>query len=231
MLRAGLTAALVSLVAIPAAGAQNCLGLPSFAAAPLRVDGGFSSGDDATSFTVGASLGAPRGAFGSLAYDRTNFDDQGTDVDLSANGFSVSGGYELDLASSAGSTNGARRFSLCPVASYSWSKMDFDELGDDLDISMRTLSLGFSIGTPIASSPTLSVVPFGTLQFVNATGSVEAFDVDEDDSEQGGRLDLGVGLVLNRLFTIRPLVSIPIGFEGAESRFGLTVHFNFGKSN
>lgn len=227
-LRAGVTAALVSLVAIPAAGAQNCLGLPSFAAAPLRIDGGLSSGDDATSFTVGASIGAARGPFGSLAYDRTNFDDQGTNVDLSSNGFTIAGGYELELPSASSASSSTRRFSLCPVASYSWSKMDFDELGDDIDVSARKLSLGFAIGTPIASSSTLSVVPFGALQFVHLNGSVEAFDVDEDESEQGGQLDLGIGLVLNRLFTIRPLVSIPIGFEGAETSFGVTVHFNFG---
>ena len=27
-----------------------------------------------------------------------------------------------------------------------------------------------------------------------------------------------------------PLVSIPIGFEGEKSSFGVTVHFNFGKT-
>jgi hypothetical protein len=228
-LRTGVAAALVSLAAIPAAGAQNCLGLPSFAAAPMRIDGGLSTGNDATSFTIGASIGAARGPFGSLAYDRTNFDDEGTSIDLSANGFTIAGGYELNLTSSA---SGPRvvPISLCPVASYSWSKMDFDELGDDIDVSARKLSLGFAIGAPVASSSSLSVVPFGRLQFVHATGSVEAFDVDEDESEQGGQLDLGVGLVLNRLFTIRPLVSIPIGFDDLDTSFGVTVHFNFGKA-
>jgi hypothetical protein len=229
-LRAGVTAALLSLATVSSVGAQNCLGLPSFAAAPLRVDGGFRSGDDVATFSGGLSVGAASGPFGSLAYDRTNFDDQGTNVDLSANGFTLTGGYELDLASPAGTASGGRRFSLCPVVGFSWAKMDFDEIGDEIDITMRKLSLGVSVGTPVASSPTLSVVPFGTLQFVNATGSVDAFGTDDSESEQGGQIDLGIGLVLNRLFTIRPVVSIPIGFEGVDTSFGVTVHFNFGRT-
>jgi hypothetical protein len=222
-----LTAALVSLAAIPAAGAQNCLGLPSFAAAPLRVDGGLSTGNDATSFTVGASVGAARGPFGSLAYDRTNFDDDGTNVDLSANGFTVSGGYELNLTSSATAPR-ATAFSLCPVASFGYQKADFDEIGDEIDLTTKLFSLGVSLGAPIASSPTLALVPFATLRFLNVNTNSDAFAVDE--SEQGGALDLGLGLVLNRLFTIRPLISIPIGFEEVDTSFGVTVHFNFGKA-
>jgi hypothetical protein len=217
-------AAITLACAASIAEAQICLGTASFATGPIRIDGSFSTIDDATSLSVGASVGAPRGPFVSVNVNRTDIDE----VDESATGFGILGGLELDLSTSASSRSA--RFSLCPVASFNYSTADFDLLGESVEFSANTLSAGLALGAEVTASPTLSVIPFGALSVVRQSVDFEGFGEDAEESETGGSLDLGLGLVLNRRFTIRPLISIPLGFEGADPAFGVSVHFNFGRS-
>jgi hypothetical protein len=41
--------------------------------------------------------------------------------------------------------------------------------------------------------------------------------------------NLGLGLVLNQNIAIRPNVAIPLGLDGSDATFGVTVGFNFGQ--
>jgi hypothetical protein len=51
---------------------------------------------------------------------------------------------------------------------------------------------------------------------------------DAIDSQAGGILDLGAGLIFGNRFTVRPSVAVPLGFDNADPRFGLAVGFSFG---
>lgn len=127
-----------------------------------------------------------------------------------------------------GASSGGMRLSFCPVASFKRASKSFSEEGVDADLSYQTFSAGLSLGAQIQGSPTLTLVPFGTLSFVRPTVKVESDFGDFDESDEGGSLDLGVGLVFSRVFTIRPMVMIPIGFEDSSARFGVSAHLNFG---
>jgi hypothetical protein len=217
----------LSLVALTAgtAGAQACLGIASFSTGSIRADAGLSTGDDVTNIALGLSAGAPAGPFGSVTYQRITIEAEGAE-DESLNGFGVSGGFELDL--SRGATTRTTRLSLCPVASFTRASKSFSEEGVSADLSFQTISAGLSLGTQIQGSPTLTLVPFGTLSFVRPSVKVESDFGDFDESDEGGQIDLGVGLVFSRVFTVRPMLMIPIGFEDSSTRFGVSAHLNFG---
>jgi hypothetical protein len=221
--------ALALVGAASTAGAQACLGTPSFTAGPVRLDGTFSSSNGQTSLGGGVSAGVERGVFGSVAINRLSADDDaGTDAVI---GFGLQGGYELNIASSA--SKKVSSWSVCPVASFTQAKQSFSEFDEDVDFTARTFAAGVSAGTAIAASPKVSIAPFATLSVMRLSVSTDGLGDEFDDllsaSETGLALDLGAGFIISRLFTVRPAISVPIGFDGADAQFGVSVHFNFGK--
>ena len=220
--------ALALVGAASTAGAQACLGTPSFTAGPVRIDGSFASSNGQTQLGGGVSAGVERGAFGSVAINRLSADDDaGSDAVI---GFGLQAGYEFSLAS--GATKKISSWSVCPVASFAQAKQTISEFDEEVDFTARTLTAGLAAGTAIAASPKVSIAPFASLALMRLSVSTDGLGEFDDllsGSETGLALDLGAGFILNRLFTVRPAISIPIGFDGADAQFGVSVHFNFGK--
>jgi len=212
-----------------AADAQSCLGIASFAAGPIRAEGSFTSGDGANLLGAGLAAGKARGPFAGVGINRIDVEES----DESVTGFGLHAGWELELGTARPTT--ATRWSLCPIARFqqyreSFSDPDFDL---DADVTVRGLSAGLALGTTIASSPNFALAPFGSLSLlrlsVDTEGLGEEFDDLLSDSETGGELDLGLGLIFNRMLTVRPMVMIPLGFEDSDAQFGISVHINFGR--
>jgi len=220
--------ALALVGAASTAGAQACLGTPSFTAGPVRLDGSFATSDGQTSIGGGVSAGIERGAFGSIAINRySGDDDAGTDA---VTGFGLQAGYELSLKSAK--TTKVSSWSVCPVASFAQAKQSVSVLDDDFDFTARTFTAGVAAGTAIAASPKVDIAPFASLSLMRISMSADGPGVFEDifsDSETGLALDLGAGFIISRIFTVRPAISIPIGFDGADAQFGVSFHMNFGK--
>ena len=50
-----------------------------------------------------------------------------------------------------------------------------------------------------------------------------------DESDTFMALDLGAGFLINSVWTIRPMLSIPLGGDGRDESLSLGVSYNFGK--
>lgn len=218
-------AALALAAFASAADAQTCLGTPSFATGPLRLEGGFRTGGDATAYGVGAAVGAKTGPFASVGVSIVNIDE----VDESATMFSALGGWDLGLAATRSTTG--PKIGICPVVAVEYQNgPNFETEFGDLDLSATQLSAGVSVGAAIAGSPTMSIIPFGTIRLARTSVEASFGGESEDDSENHGLLDLGVGFAFSNAFTIRPNVQIPLGLEDSDTIFGVVVSYNFKRS-
>jgi hypothetical protein len=203
-------------LALPAAlGAQACLGNASFAAGKVRAGGDVTFGDDVTTIGPSIAFGGRQGPFAGVSLDVIDvdgLDDNGLRV-------GVNGGWQIPLGE--GTRRNPSRAQLCPIAAFGFqSGPDFGPF----EVSGTDLSAGMAVGAPFTLSPEVELVPFGALSVLWARTTLE----DESDSDTGGRLDLGAGFVFSRRFTARVGVAVPLGFDGADSRFGLGFGINFG---
>jgi hypothetical protein len=76
-----------------------------------------------------------------------------------------------------------------------------------------------SIGVIAAQSGTVSVVPAFGLTVSRVRLSATFRGDSDSESDTLGRVNLGVGIVLNARFSIVPGVAIPFGMDGAETVF------------
>lgn len=194
------------------AAAQACLGMPSFATAPMQVAGSANFGDGASAFGATFGYGVPNGLYGKAGVGTTSYDG----VDASSFDFGVSGGYQIKLASS-------KKTELCPVASLGFGSGPNDVVGD-IDMSSRTFAFGMAGGTSVGRNPRLLILPNASFQFANTRIEID----DVAGSESYGLLTLGTGFVFNSRFSVNPSISIPVGLDGSDASFGLAGAINFG---
>jgi hypothetical protein len=205
----------LALVAPAALAAQTCQGFASFSNGTVQLGAGIDFDDDVTIYGAGIGFGAPAGGFIRGEVGRGEDDE----TELSATFFGVSGGWQI------GTGTAPNTLQFCPVASFVY--VDGEE-----DVSGNELALGLSLGTAIASSPALTVVPFGTISFRRAHTEAETPLGDFESDDNYGSVDLGVGFVANEWITIRPAISIPFAepddFDAGTS-YGVRFVFSFGK--
>jgi hypothetical protein len=210
---------LLALVVMTAgqARAQYCKGMPSFVGQPFqaRVSGEFN--DQTTQFLGGVAYGA-NGFFGGVDVGVVNLDD----LDASAVGVNLSGGYELRALDSD------RRFRLCPVANVQHLFGPNDINGSGVDYSETTYGFGADLGVLASETESMQLIPTAGLGFNILNWSIEGGGGQIDDTETFFNLDLGVGMVFNGRMAVHPFVSIPMGLEGADASFGITLGMNFG---
>lgn len=213
-------AAALALLTIAAAPlqAQRCLGFPGFGGQPLRLGGEITTGDDVTTLGANLAFGQAAGAFASVGLGMADADG------VSGTGLLVNGmvGTQIAAGTRSGTSAGLQ---LCPVASIEYQSGP--NVGD-LDVSGLILRGGVSLGTSLPMTSTIALAPFGTASIAYARASVSSGTFDGSDSDVGGVIDLGAGLLFNNRFTIRPKVEIPIGFDDSSARFGVSFGFNFG---
>jgi len=208
----------------PAATAQVCSGFASFAQGPFQVIGSAAFNDQSKSFGGGFGFGGA-GAFGQLSIGTTSF----SDLDGSSFTFGAGAGYQLSL-------DKRKIVHLCPIASVAFASgpNDIDVFGDGslvLDLNETDFEFGVALGAVASRSGQTQIIPAGSLAFVSAT--VKAKDqvsgASDSQSETFGLLSLGLGLVFNQVFTLRPAVAVPFGLDGASTTFGVTLSVTFGQ--
>jgi hypothetical protein len=198
------------------AAAQACLGMPSFATAPMQVAGGAQFSDGASAFSGSFGYGVANGLYGKAAVGTTSYDA----VDGSSFDFGVTGGYQIKLKPS-------QKSELCPVASLGFGSGPND-IGGDIDMSSRTFSFGAAAGTSVGHNPRMLILPNASFQFANTRTELEDATSSIAGSESYGLLTLGTGFVFNSRFSVNPTISIPVGLDGADAAFGLSGAIQFG---
>lgn len=205
--------------------AQTCTGAASFNTHPVRVGGILGTGNDQT--TLGADLlfGQAAGPFGGVGVALDDFDG----IDESATTIQGTLGYQVPIGTP--SRRRAPVAEFCPIATLGY-RLGPDQRLSNVDFENRTLlaSAGFSIGAPVGLSTAVNLVPFGGLRLIYDRLKQTRSDSDAEATvtDSYGALDLGAGLTFNDRFTARPAVTIPIGVEGADSRFSLLFALHFG---
>lgn len=219
------------------AGAQTCLGLPSFASGLVQLSGAASVGKIGTTGNItgprtffeartvsgGLSIGVWRGLFGGGAIGVTNYDD----VDGSTTEYSANVGYE----GTYGPWDTGRRISVCPYATGMWGSGP-EEQTSGFDLKHRLLTAGLHVGAPLGFNPSVRAIPS-----VGFSYAAERFDPENndngdgfqpDDAEHGGFIDVALGIVFNDRIGVRPMLRVPIGLDNNKVGFGATVAINIG---
>jgi hypothetical protein len=212
--------ALLAIVRSPAV-AQTCMGLASFKHAPMQVTGNGSFTNGANSFGGAVGYGMPAGLWGKAALATTSIDD----APSSSLGLGAYAGYQMAIGK-------ASKAELCPNASFTIGNGPDDEAAG-INGSSRQATVGLNVGTVMGTNPRMRFVPSVGFSYAYAKNSAKddtgatLFEI----SDSYGLAQVGVGLVLNSNISVRPSVDIPLGLNGADPTFGITLGYNFGNSH
>lgn len=215
--RLSLVAAFSLLAALPA-NAQLCAGAAPFTTGRMQAGGQIISNDDYSSYGVGLNFGKSRGLYGGPQLANNNYDF----LDESGLWIGAAGGYQLRPAKQG--------FQICPVARFGLGLGPNDIGGSGTDMSMREFAAGAIIGMVAYRETNFQIIPTGGLSMVNQKVTMSNGGNSADESDTFFALDLGAGFVLSSVWTIKPMISIPMGGEeGRDESYSLGVSYNFGR--
>jgi hypothetical protein len=210
-----LTAAV--LIAAPNAHAQLCAGSASFASGRMQAGGQVLTNNDYSSYGVGMNFGSARGLYGGPQIANNSYDF----IDESGLWVGASGGYQLRPAKEG--------FQICPVAGIGLGLGPDDIGGSGVDMSIRQLSAGAIIGFVAHREGNFHILPTGGLSIIHQKVTLDAPGGSADESDTFLALDLGAGFLVNSVWTIKPMLTIPLGGDGREESLSLGVSYNFGR--
>ncbi|MGH7656320.1 MAG: autotransporter outer membrane beta-barrel domain-containing protein [Gemmatimonadaceae bacterium] len=199
--------------------AQSCVGTASFAAGIVRLGASAAFTDGAKQYSGGLALGAPHGVFaavdaGSISYDGGG----GASTVVGANL-----GYDVAVGPGA---------SFCPIVAY--SHVSFPDVrvgGSTITTSENVVAFGGAFGVTATVAPNLDLVPYLAGEYAHASASESETGVGSDSQSQDyGVLSVGVGFVINKMFTFGPSVAVPVGITGGKTSVSIGLSINFGHS-
>jgi len=213
------TCALVAaLVAAGPASAQLCNGAASFANGPIRVGAGADFTDGSKAVGAQLAFGAKQGAFANVGLSAVNYDG----VDERGTVVNVNGGYSMSL-----SKPGKAEF--CPLVGFAWqSGPNVVTNFGTADVSARAFGFGGSIGGIVNSTPEFDFVPFASVSYFTSKGTISFNGTSQTSTQDYGEIGLGAGFVVNKVLTIRPAVTFPIGLDNGDPSYGIAFAYNFG---
>jgi hypothetical protein len=197
--------------------AQTCQGLASFSSGQMQATGNVAFGNGMDSFGATIGYGKPAGAFGGVGIGTTSWDGlDGSSIDLG-----ISGGYQMTAGR-------AKKVHVCPVANFGLGMGPNDIQGSGVDMSTTAAGAGVAIGTSLPGGPRMQIVPTGGLGLAYLKIKTDNGTASNSASETYGLLNLGVGMIFNSQISVRPGISVPLGLDGGETRFGISAGYNFG---
>jgi hypothetical protein len=94
------------------------------------------------------------------------------------------------------------------------------------EISVRQFSAGAIIGMVAHRDRDFRIIPTGGLSIINEKVTVGT----RDNSETFFTLNMGAGIVVNSVWTIRPMISMPFNDDSnRDDTMSLGVWYNFGR--
>jgi hypothetical protein len=197
--------------------AQTCQGFASFSSGQMQATGNAAFGNGMDSFGATIGYGQPAGVFGGVGIGTTSYDGlDGSSFDLG-----VSGGYQM----TAGRT---KKIHVCPVMNFGLGMGPKDIGGSGVDMSTTAGGMGVALGTSLPGGPRMQIVPTGGLGLAYLKVKTDNGTNSQSASETYGLLNLGVGMIFNSQISVRPGISVPLGLDGGETRFGISAGYNFG---
>lgn len=209
--------ALLAIARTPAA-AQTCMGMASFAGAPMQVTAYGQFTGLANSFGATVGYGTRSAVYGTVGISTTSYES----IDGSTLGLGARAGYQISLGRS-------QLVHLCPNASFGIGVGPHDDAAG-IDQSTRSATLGLNLGTDLGGDPRLKVAPSVGLSYAHDLVKAEndAGTTLFEISEGYALAQLSVGVILNSKVSIRSGVDIPLGRESTDPTFNLTLGYNFG---
>lgn len=202
-----------SLVAALRADAQLCAGTAPFTTGRMQAAGQLVSNSGYSSYGVGLNLGNARGVYGGAQIANNDYDS----MNESGLWIGLGGGYQTRPAKAG--------YQICPVAAIGFG-LGPDNIGNSTtDMSVRQFSAGAIVGKVAHRDRDFQIIPTGGLSIVNTKVTLGSADV----SDTFFSLDFGAGFLLNSVWTIRPMLSIPFGDDGRDESLMLGVAYSFGK--
>jgi hypothetical protein len=209
--------ALVAGVATTA-DAQICAGNASFGAGHMRAGLGAEFPEGAKNY--GGNLTWSHGSGAYLGGTIGRMDD--SNGPESAMDYSANLGYELSFDS---------KFRFCPTGHFGLTK------GPDAGNTKNSIThygLGGTVGRVLSSSDNLAIVPSLGINWVNASSKTTTTNnqgsTTNTVSDSWMEATLGAGFIINRDVTFAPTIRIPLNQDGAESTFGFSLSYNFGRA-
>lgn len=206
-----------SLLAALPVDAQLCAGTASYTTGRMQVGGQLVSNDDYSSYGVGLNFGKARGLYGGPQIANNDYDF----IDESGLWIGASGGYQTRPAKEG--------YQICPVAAIGLGLGPDDIGGSGVDMSVREFSAGAIIGKVAHREGSFQIIPTGGLSIVNTKVTMDSPAGSEDVSDTFFALSVGAGFLVNSVWTIRPMLSIPFGDDGRDESVALGVSYNFGR--
>jgi hypothetical protein len=201
------------------AAAQTCRGLAALSTSPIQVTAEASLTQGSSSVGGGVSYGLPVGVFGGVELGTTSLEAFGG----SSLDFGGSVGYQVTLPRVA-------HLEVCPIASVGFRVGPKNNFHSGVDRSAWTGTLGLAAGTSLEANPRLKIVPTVAFSYgyrndkAESSAGATLFQI----ANSYGLAQLGVGFVLNSDISVRPSMDIPLGLDGSDPIFGLTLGLNFG---
>ncbi len=209
-------AALVSAVSLNA-GAQVCVGTPSYAVGKMRA--GLDVGRTDGASQIGAEFAMGHAAGGFVRGSVTAHDYEGTDA--SSSSFGIGAGYAVDM-------NPKKTAQFCPLVGYTYSR---GPDGGNLTLRGHALSVGGSIGGSTTINPMVDALPFFSAVLVHARANMHTPSTPHVFAENTyGVWSAGVGLVFSRTFTLQPAISRAFNIDNAATMYSLGFTVNFGEA-
>jgi hypothetical protein len=205
--------ALVAGVAATA-DAQICAGSAPFSAGRTRVGVGAEFPDGAKTYGGGLTWAHNSGLY--LGGNVARNDDNNSDV--SSMDYAANLGYEMRLDS---------KFHFCPVGHFGMAK---GPNAGNTEISTTHYGLGGTVGSVLSASDNMSIVPALGVNWVSASAKTTTGPNSTTVSDSWMEATIAAGFIINRDVTFAPMIRVPLNQDGAESTFGFSLSYNFGRS-
>jgi hypothetical protein len=199
-----------------AATAQVCQGDLSFRNSSKHLGAALALSDNSTSFGGGATFGHRQGLYAGGSVGVSSYSN------LDGNGVSVNGGIGYSMPMQQKST-----WQVCPGGTLSLGfGPSADVGGGTMHFSTQTFTMGASVGTAVALSKSVNLLPFGSasLGYTRATAKLNGNSATSTDTYL--LLGMGAGFQLTPSLVLRPALSLAAGADLVDDTvFGLSVTF------
>ena len=205
--------ALVAGVAATA-DAQICAGTAPFSAGRTRVGIGAEFPDGAKTYGGGLTWAHNSGLY--LGGNVARNDDNNSAV--SSMDYAANLGYEMRLDS---------KFHFCPIGHFGMAK---GPNAGNTERSTTHYGLGGTVGSVLSASDNMSIVPALGVSWVSASNKTTTGPNSTTVSDSWMEATLATGFIINRDVTFAPMIRVPLNQDGAESTFGFSLSYNFGRA-
>jgi hypothetical protein len=211
-----------ALAEVRTAAAQVCVGRPVAQGAPGRIGARYTSYPESNSesskeYGVEAGLTSTSGTFGSAAFALTKIADVGNAKSIE--------GWLGQAVTPEGSP-----VQICPVGGIRYTALPSVSLANiSVDSHLLTYSIGATLGISLGSDPSLQFVPFGGAYFQRQQASSSGGGFSSSESANNGLYEIGVVVVVNRQFSIGPVMRNVFGVpDSGRAAYGVIVSYSLG---